>query len=291
MAEETQNTVRAGPAGWSYDDWKGIVYPERMPRSLHPLELLSEWFDAIEVNATFYRPANPRWCESWMKKVAKNPQFRFSAKLQQEFTHERQQWPDDATVARFCDGLRPLKDAGMLGALLAQFPWSFKRTVDNRKWLARLVEAFAGWPLVFELRHMSWECPEFFEELSQRNLAFCNIDQPLFDGSIAPTAYVTAPPGYVRFHGRNYETWFNDNAGRDQRYDYLYNEDELAPWVDRINAMKNRVNDLFVITNNHYRGQAVVNALEIQAAIGHARYTLPGHLVDAYPRLKRLLRE
>ena len=291
MRAETQDVVRVGPAGWSYDDWKGIVYPKPMPRGLHPLELLSDWFDAIEVNATFYRPANPRWCDSWMTKVAKNPRFQFSAKLQREFTHERDAWPDDATTARFCDGLRPLKDAGMLGGLLAQFPWSFKRTVENRKWLGRLVETFGDWPLVVELRHTSWECPEVFEELARRNITFCNIDQPLFNDSVAPSARVTGPRAYVRLHGRNGANWFNEKAGRDERYDYLYSDEELSPWVERIQQMKRQVNDLFVVTNNHYRGQAVVNALEIQAAVGHARYALPDHLVDAYPRLKRLLKD
>ncbi len=226
-----------------------------------------------------------------MKKVERNPRFLFSAKLLQEFTHKREAWPGNGTVARFCDGLRPLKDAGMLGALLVQFPWTFKRTVENRKWLARLFETFHTWPLVFELRHTSWECPETFAELSQRGIALCNIDQPLFDDSVAPSEHVTAALGYVRFHGRNYENWFNEQSGRDQRYDYLYSGEELAPWVDRLNNMKKRVNDLFVITNNHYRGQAVVNALEIQAALGHAKYALPDRLIDAYPRLKRLLKD
>ena len=91
-------------------------------------------------------------------------------------------------------------------------------------------------------------------------------------------------------HGRNHNDWFREDAGRDDRYNYLYSPDELKPWIDKVQRMKQRVNDFFVITNNHYRGQAIVNALEIQAAIGRVTATLPPQLIAAYPRLKRLLK-
>ena len=96
---------------------------------------------------------------------------------------------------------------------------------------------------------------------------------------------------YVRFHGRNKAHWFRQESGRNQRYDYLYSEDELKPWIEKVQQMKRKVNDLFIVTNNHYRGQAVVNAIEIQAALGYAKYRPPSHLVDAYPHLRRLFQE
>jgi uncharacterized protein YecE (DUF72 family) len=291
MDDRFEGEIRVGPAGWSYEDWKGIVYPPDMPRSLHPLKFLCGFFDLIEVNSTFYRPANPVHTEGWLRQVRDNPRFTFAVKLWQRFTHQRDAWPGPSEIMAFRYGVAPLADAGKLGALLVQFPWSFRRTPENRTWLARVLDTFSAYPLAVELRHSSWERDEVYAGLEKRGAALCNIDQPLFDDSIAPGDRVTAPFGYVRFHGRNYENWFREDAGRDARYNYLYSEEELQPWIERIKAMKKRVNDLFIVTNNHYRGQAVVNALEIQAALGRgAAVTLPAHLIQEYPRLKGLLR-
>lgn len=289
MESNAECNIRVGPAGWSYDDWKGIVYPAGMPRTRHPLGLLANWFDTVEINATFYRPAQPIHAVAWLRHIAGNPRFMFTAKLWERFTHQRTEWPGTAEINAFCAGLQPLAEAGKLGAVLVQFPWSFRRTPENRIWLARIADAFSKYALSVELRHASWDCPEVYEGFAQRGIAVCNIDQPLFEDSIAPAEHITAPIAYVRFHGRNYQAWFREDAGRNARYDYLYNEDELQPWIDRVNRMKKRVNDLFIITNNHYRGQAIVNAIEIQAALGKERYALPQHLIDEYPRLKRLL--
>ena len=289
MDEGAKGIVRVGPAGWSYEDWKGIVYPADMPSSQHPLTLLSTFFDTVEVNSTFYRPTQSRYCHLWLEKVRENPRFVFTVKLWQRFTHQRDGYPGPEEVRAYCDGIQPLQEAGKLGAILVQFPWSFKRSPENRKWLARVAETFAEYPLAVELRHTSWLRDEFFDGLRQREIAFCNIDQPIHDGSITPSDYVTASTGYVRFHGRNKADWFREGAGRNARYDYLYSKEELEPWIEKVKGMRKRVNDLFVITNNHYRGQAVVNAIEIQAAIGQAKYTLPKSILDAYPHLKRLM--
>jgi len=288
--DESKAVVRVGPAGWSYDDWKGIVYPPNMPKSLHPLEFLSEFFDVIEVNSSFYRPLQPRYCTSWLAKVAQKPDFRFTVKLWRRFTHERETWPDAGDVQTFQNGLEPLARAGRLGALLVQFPWSFKRAPENRKWLARVLDTFAEYPLALEIRHASWNRAEVYAGLGERHVAFCNIDQPLFADSVAPSARVTAKMGYVRLHGRNVDDWFRESAGRDDRYDYLYSEDELKPWLDKIEAIRLQTDEVYVITNNHYRGQAVVNAFELQAGLGKTDFVLPPHLVGAYPRLERLLK-
>ncbi|MBX7256041.1 MAG: DUF72 domain-containing protein [Candidatus Hydrogenedentes bacterium] len=282
-------SVRVGPAGWSYDDWKGVVYPPRMPRALHPLEYLSEYFDTVEVNSSFYHPPVSRNCMAWLKKVQGNPRFMFTAKLWQRFTHERGAWPGEAEVRQFCDGIAPLHEAGKLGALLVQFPWSFKRTPENRQWLARVLDTFTVYPLTLEIRHASWNRPEVFDGLAQRRVAFCNIDQPLFSDSLAPTAKVTARVGYVRLHGRNAADWFREDASRDDRYDYLYSHDELGQWLKKIERIREMANDLYVITNNHYAGQAIVNSFELLAGLGKKFTALPPTLVERYPRLNDLL--
>ena len=288
MASEDSAVVRIGPAGWSYPDWKDIVYPPGMSKNSHPLTYLAQFFDTVEVNSTFYGPPNWRNCASWVQKAAGNPRFMFAVKLWDRFTHQRDSWPEDRDVRRVTEGLAPLADEGKLGAVLVQFPWSFKRTPDNRRWLARVIDTFDAYPLVLEIRHASWNRPEVFEGLAERRVAFCNIDQPLFRNSLTPTSEVTARVGYVRLHGRNAANWFRSDAGRDDRYDYLYSVEELAPWVDKVDKIRSQTGNVYVITNNHYRGQAVVNAFELAAALGKGDFDLPAHLVEAYPRLNRL---
>lgn len=289
MAKGEDNGIWVGPAGWAYEDWKGIVYPPSMPRGEHPLSIIAALFDMVEVNSTFYHPPRAAHCAGWLRQAEGNPRFLFTVKLWERFTHKRHAWPSDEEIAQYTQGIAPLAEAGKLGAILVQFPWSFKRTRENRIWLGRIADAFAGRPLALEIRHASWDQPEVYRGLLDRGIAFCNIDQPLFSHSVAPSEEVTAPTGYIRMHGRNYDDWFRDDAGRDDRYNYLYSEEELKPWIEKAQRMKRKVNGLFIVTNNHYRGQAVVNALEIQAALGKTSPSLPPHLVQHYPRLKKLL--
>jgi uncharacterized protein YecE (DUF72 family) len=287
MSDSTED-IFIGTAGWDYADWKGIVYPEENSAGTKPLALLSRWFDTVEINVTFYRAIAPRQCESWIAQTAANPRFMFCAKVPSVLTHERGQTPDEATAKQFRESIRPLVESDKLGAVLAQFPWSFKRTPENRQYLARLADTLEGLPLAVEVRHASWEHPDFRAGLAERNIALCNIDQPVLNGCLQPTAHVTAPFGYVRLHGRNAEHWFNTESGRNDRYNYLYTHDELAPWVERIRNMREQVNRLYVVTNNHYRGQAVVNALQIEAAFGIQKATPPETLKYLYPGLGNL---
>jgi uncharacterized protein YecE (DUF72 family) len=278
--------IHIGPAGWSYDDWKGIVYPPDMPRSLHALSFLCRYFDTIEINSSFYRPPNPRHTAAWIEKVDANPAFTFTAKLWERFTHHREAWPDASEITAYREGIQPLHDAGKLGAVLVQFPWSFKRTTPNRQWLARVLDTFSDYPLALEIRHASWNRPEVFEGLAERNVAFCNIDQPLFKDSLGATGHATARVGYIRLHGRNAADWFREDAHRNDRYNYLYDLDELAQWVRKIQKVRKLVDETFVITNNHYEGQAVVNAFELQDQLGQpASESPPQSLIEKYPRM------
>jgi uncharacterized protein YecE (DUF72 family) len=289
MSDVENNSILVGTAGWSYEDWKGIVYPKGMARGDHPLTFLCQYFDMVEVNATFYHPPNPKHCTLWLGKVQENTNFLFTAKLWERFTHKRDSWPTAREITLFQDGIAPLLEAGKLGALLVQFPWSFKRTRENRLWLARILECFEAYPLALELRHNSWDRPEMYQGLAERHVSFCNIDQPMFRNSLAPTDKVTAPVGYVRLHGQNHQNWFREDATRNDRYDYLYSEEELRPWLEKIRKMREQARTLFVVTNNHYSGQAVVNAIEIQAALGRSFVSLPAQLLDAYPRLNNCI--
>jgi len=276
---------RVGPAGWSYRDWDGIVYPQPAGKDFKRLNYLARYFDVIEVNVTFYRFILPRYSRRWMEEVADNKRFKFTVKLYNKITHEGGKIGGDEEK-RWIAGIEPLAEEGRLGAVLAQFPYSFHNTRDNRHYLIELTKRLPPFPLVIEVRHRSWDREEVFDFLADNGLGFCNIDQPRVSYSIEPTARTTSPVGYIRLHGRNVRDWFRKGAGRDARYNYSYSEGEIEEWLDKIETIGENAQQVYVIANNHYRGQAPANALEIKSGMEGKRVPVPPTLLDAYPRLK-----
>jgi uncharacterized protein YecE (DUF72 family) len=296
--------IRFGPAGWTYPDYPGHVYPADAPKKFDVLAFLASYYDTIEINASFYAPQPPRNYASWVKRVAHNEKFRFTAKLWQKFTHgiaaygrhDEMAYADARThrrtdapelwtagdVREVQDGFAILRAANLLGAILAQFPWSFRPSAFNILVLEKLAEDFAGWPVVVELRHGAWAKHEHALMLKRLGLGFCNIDQPVIGESLEPTAGVTSDVGYVRLHGRRYDTWFEERASVSARYDYLYTAEELKPWAERINkvAAAEGVKDVYVVANNHFEGKGAANALMLQSL-------LEARIVPAPPTLYR----
>jgi len=287
-----------GTAGWSYKDWEGIVYPlDLKHRRIHPLEYLARFFDTTEINSSFYGPIRPEIARLWCRRAGEvNPGFVFTAKLYRVFTHSPLAVSEPTSAAtirstaedevRTREGLDSIASEGRLGALLIQFPVSFKNTSLNREYLDRLLRQFIEYPRVVELRHSSWNEPGILDELSRQRVSFCNIDQPMLGRSLGPTEYATAPVAYVRLHGRNYEHWF-DSDSRNDRYDYLYTEPELAAWKDRIEHVAKNSATTFVIANNHFEGKAAANALQLKAMLLGRRVMAPPTLLEKYVGLKK----
>ncbi len=284
---ERRASIRIGPSGWSYPDWRGIVYPAGAGSRFDALRYLSEHFDAIEVNTSFYRPPTPKTTRSWVGRVADGGGFRFAFKLWQRFTHERT-GIDAGDVDAVRAGLDPVAEAGMLGCVLMQFPWSFRNTPESNDWLAWLSGRFGGYPLVVEVRHDSWDGPEARARFAELGMGICNIDQPLLGRCLGPAAHATGRIGYVRFHGRRRDTWFAKNVRPSDRYDYLYSEAELRDWVGRIDAVALQTDEVYVFTNNHYRGQAPANALQLRAMIENRKVDVPMDLLKHFPFLEAI---
>lgn len=278
-----------GVAGWDYPDWSGIVYPRGAARGFDRLAWVARFLDVVEINSTFYRPANPRFAASWIRRVAKHPGFRFTAKSHRTWTHDPWE-PPPGIVAATLAGLAPLRDAGLLGALLVQFPQSFHWTPQSVTRLGRLLDATEGWPVVVEVRHISWDHDKAAAWMCDRNVGWCVVDQPTVSGLTAPPrARVTARIAYLRLHGRNEGAWFDPHAGRDARYDYLYSKDALQPLADAARGMGAAAEALYVIANNHFRGQAFANALELKHMIQGIEPEAPEDLVAAYPQLREVV--
>lgn len=277
--------LRIGPAGWSYPDWAGIVYPARKSREFQPAAYLAGFFDTIEINTSFYRPIQPQHARLWAAQVAGHARFRFTAKLWQKFTHDPAVTREDVRAVRA--GFEVLMQAGRLGAVLAQFPFAFHRTKETVVYLQALLKRLPEFPLVVELRHGSWETPETFELLRSHAAGFCNIDQPVIGRSLHPSAQATSPVGYVRLHGRRYDTWFSEDPALPphERYNYLYQEEELEPWAERTREVMQKTRETYVITNNHFQGKAVVNALQLIRLLTGKKVEIPESLREHYPQL------
>jgi uncharacterized protein YecE (DUF72 family) len=300
--------IRVGPAGWSYPDWFGYVYPSRRAKSFHEATYLAEFFDTIEINTSFYNPIRADHAKLWIERVSANPRFVFTAKLWQRFTHDLLPETSSSTNAGASAatsaaaalsaaderavraGFDVLRAAGKLSAVLFQFPFSFHRTRETVAHLTTLLKRFADYPLVVEVRHASWQTPETFVLLAECGAGFCNIDQPIIGKSLEPTAEATSPTGYVRLHGRRYDTWFSDDPAVPgyERYNYLYSTEELAPWAARVNKIATRSREVFVITNNHYQGKGVVNALQLISILKGSKVKVPEPLRERFPELERI---
>jgi len=204
--------------------------------------------------------------------------------------------PNDADERLAREGLDSLAAEGKLGALLIQFPVSFKNTSLNREYLEQLLRQFIEYPRVVEVRHESWNNPETIAEFMRQNVGFCNIDQPLLGRSLGPTEHVTSGVGYVRLHGRNYEHWFesgfesgSDSDNRNDRYNYLYKPAELEKWKEKIGAIARRAESTYVIANNHFQAKAAVNALELRHLLDGKKVAAPETLVKHYPELREMV--
>ncbi len=296
---ETPPRIRIGTAGWSYKDWDGILYPPEVSRKkVHPVEFLARFFDVIEINTSFYGHIRPELGRLWCRKTAAvNPNFVFTAKLHRSFTHSPlavmeptsavsiRPNDEDERLAR--EGLESLASEGKLGALLIQFPVSFKNTSLNREYLEQLLRQFIEYPRVVEVRHDSWDNPETISEFNRQNVGFCNIDQPLLGRSLSPTEHVTSGVGYVRLHGRNYDQWF-DSDNRNDRYNYLYKPAELEKWKEKVEVIARKAETTYVIANNHFQAKAAVNALQLKRLLGGKKVPVPETLVRHYPELREI---
>jgi uncharacterized protein YecE (DUF72 family) len=289
--------IKIGVAGFSYKDWQGVVYPPSLKSSAR-IEYLAQFLELIEINTSFYGHIKPAIGKEWCRAaLSANPKFVFTAKLNRAFTHSPVAVLEPTSAKTIRPAATDEQDAkagydsiaaeGMLGALLAQFPISFKCTDENRAYVEQLVERFRSYPLVLEIRHASWNEPDVLRWIEGLGIGLCNIDQPLLGRAVGPSAHATSAVGYIRLHGRNYKQWFAETNVRD-RYDYLYSTKELASWKERAQEVAEKTETTYVVANNHNLGKAAVNALQLISMIEARRVKVPATLVPRYPELDQI---
>ncbi len=249
--------IRIGTSGYSYQDWIGPFYPQGTP-DRDMLAYYARHFNTTEINYTYYRLPSARTLAAMASKVPDG--FLFTVKVSQELTHGRED--NKEAFQKFVEALQPLREAGKFGCILAQFPWSFRYSEDNFDYLQYMREQFGELPVVVELRNREWIRDETFDILHRLQLGFCAVDEPQLKGLLPPVAVATSPIGYVRFHGRNYQKWWQHEQSA-ERYDYTYSEEELKEWVPKIQHLEHETPTTFVFANNHARGQAITTAKQL----------------------------
>lgn len=274
MAPKHAHEVRIGTSGWNYPlggygPWTGVFYPLKQGQKIpgttdkfDELEYYAERFDTVEINNTFYRPPAAKTAQSWADRTPAG--FEFSLKLYQQFTHRREVTQKDVDI--FKRGLEPLADADKLGALLCQFPASFKRDDKSVDYLTWLLDTFVDYRLAVELRHRSWsdEFSSTLNLLNQHDAAFVQIDEPKFKTSIRQNQLPNITSFYyLRAHGRNAKKWWH-HEHKDERYDYLYKPDEIQAFGETLKAVKKIVPKAYAYMNNHADAKSVANAIELK---------------------------
>ncbi len=304
--------IRIGTSGWSYPKgkgtWNGIFYPlaqkskgpSRSKEKFDELAFYAEHFNTVEINSTFYRVPAPETAAGWARRTPRN--FEFSLKLFQKFTHpemfEKATGGDpfdlgQKDVDEFRAAIDPLASAGKLGALLAQFPPSFKNEPNSRGYLEWLLEAFKGYLVAVELRHRSWsdDPAETLEILNTLGAAWAQIDEPKFRTSIRQSLMPNLRTFYyLRLHGRNAAQWWKHDKSED-RYNYLYSPDELEPFAEAAETASRKVRKAYLYTNNHFSAKSVANAAILKHQLGQP---VPGEypqaFVEAYPDLEGIVK-
>jgi uncharacterized protein YecE (DUF72 family) len=311
--------IRIGTSGWNYPSgkgtWNGIFYPKTRSKKagtkdFDELRFYAEHFDTVEVNSTFYGQPRPDVTQGWAERTPRG--FEFSMKLYQKFTHPKM-FKDQALKAApgsegllldllaqvtqsdiddYKAGIEPLANSGRLGALLAQFPASFKDTPAARDYLEQLLRAFSDYSVAVELRHKSWS-DAFGDTIGLLNTfgaALVQIDEPKFKLSIRQNRLPNIKGFYyMRLHGRNAAQWWH-HEHRDDRYNYLYSAEELQEFAEDAGAAKELVKKSYLYTNNHFSAKSVVNAVMLKAQLGEPiEGEYPPELVKRYSEVKDLV--
>ena len=294
------SNLRIGTSGWNYPTgkgtWNGIFYPAAVKgrrargagkAKFDELAYYAEHFDTVEVNTTFYGQPRAAIARTWAERTPQG--FEFSLKLHRTLTHaDISGVPplDQEAIDEYRRGIEPLATTGRIGALLAQFPPSFKQTPESRNYLDGLLRHFRGYPVAVELRHRSWS-DDFGSTLSllnSHNAALTQIDEPKFKVSIRQNQLPNISGFYyMRLHGRNAQQWWKHDKSED-RYNYLYSANELKPFADTADSARRLVKKFYLYFNNHFASKAVANAVMIKKQLGEpVRGTYPKAFVDRYP--------
>lgn len=250
----SRGVVHIGTSGYHFKDWAGPFYPSELKQDQW-LEYYSQEFDCVEINSTYYGLPKRQTVARWARQTPAG--FAFHVKLHADSTHKRA--TEGTEISELLDVLQPLMDESKLAGLLAQFPASFRAGDEEREYIRKLRQQVGNLPLFMEFRHSTWDTTRAIDFCRDEGLGWVAVDLPSIRGLPRARAAVTGPVAYVRLHGRNTKTWYNQQLG--DRYDWDYTDEELRGWLPRLATMTERADETYLFFNNCHAGQAVKNAV------------------------------
>lgn len=281
-----KQNIFIGTAGWSYKDWLNVFYPKTHTQSFDWLTFYSQYFNCVEVNSTYYTYISKQVAENWISRIEDVEDFQFTIKLNKDFTHLRKFKSEEINKSEAV--FQNLSFYGRLGGILLQFPYSFQLSQTNLHYLLKVCSIFEQYNLIVEFRHQSWIKEEILNCFSENRLNLCLIDQPEIGKSFSLKSILTYKTLYVRLHGRNEDAWESSvrNFGKQQnyeeqneRYNYLYSLSELIEIEQQLEDSIFKAEEVYFITNNHPKGNAVANAFELKYLLkGRERVEIPSTL-------------
>ena len=236
--------VYIGTSGWSYKEWVGNFYPDKLKPSSY-LSFYAQHFNTVEIDSTFYRIPNRSTVESWYKSVPAG--FRFSTKFPQSITHESGLIGIKDTLLQFLNSVSVLKEK--LGILLMQFPYSFKPDMSDN--LSRFLDLLPNdINFALEIRNRKWLKDEFYDLLRKHSISLALLDHPW----MPKPQVVTSKSLYIRFLGDR------KKIPDDFTHEHVDRARELAEWQRMIKIMEEKVDDFYGYFNNHYSGHSPTTA-------------------------------
>jgi len=256
MSKEIESKIYIGTSGYSYDDWREVFYPPKLP-SNKMLEFYCQHFPTVEINATYYTIPNYKTFAKFAERTPDN--YHFIVKVNQETTHKRRE--NESALQKLSESVKPLVDAGKFHGYLAQFPYSFKNNELNRKYLVETKHFLQSSVLFAEFRNFTWNKPQISAFLKSNDIGYVNVDEPNLRGLIPMQDIVTNGIGYIRLHGRNEAKWWDGKGS--ERYDYEYPREELTEWLTNVSNILRKTFKTYIFFNNHPTGKAIKNATQM----------------------------
>jgi uncharacterized protein YecE (DUF72 family) len=246
--------ARLGTCSWADEGLTRTWYPRGVSTAERRLRYYAERFDVVEVDSPFYALPDPDVTERWARRTPAG--FTFHVKAHASMTgHEGE--PTDAAFAEFRGALEPLELSGKMRGVLLQYHPRFVKSVEAKEELARAPARLAPLVPLVEFRHRSWMEPgerrDTLAFLEQHGLSYVSVDSPLTRASnVMPrVAAATHRVAVVRFHGRNAMTWNIRGGKSSDRFDWMYEPEELAEWVAPVRRLAEQADEVYALFNNN----------------------------------------
>ena len=281
--------IRIGTCSWADESLSKWWYPKGIRTAEDRLRHYAEHFDTVELDSSYYRLPEPEQVEKWTKRTPDGFVFHVKAfavmtrhpvRLEQLPPDLREGVPTDErgrvdrpprefraeVFARFHAALEPFRATGKLGGILLQFPSYVVAKDSSRDYIAWAVGELRGDRPLVEFRHRSWLDDEhrehtlsFLESLGASHVV---VDAPKTEAKnlVPAVPAVTGPLAYVRFHGRNADTWNKRGGSAAERFDYLYSQEELREWAPVLEKLADEAREAYAMFNNNGRSPAQVGA-------------------------------